>query len=393
MVKKANEQFKKELKEKRPELEPVQEYKGARIKMKFKCSKGHIFEATPTHILSRGDNCPYCSGRLPLKGFNTIGDLRPDLIKYFINPEDAFKYTLHSNKKVFLRCPDCGYQKELRIHVLTNYGFSCNKCSDNFSVPNKFCRNILSQLYRNNIIQDYDIEYTPNWVKEYKYSYDDMFIYNGRMFLAENHGIQHYEECHFWESLKEVQRRDKHKVKLAKENNIQLLVTDCRSSDFAFLQNNFVKTFNSLGIKLDIIDWNEVREKITENIIKEICELYEKRKPISLTQFSKEVKLCRETISKYLKQGTKLNWCDYEGIDISEIKRNLYERKILVYKDNKLIHIFSSKTLACEKMSQIYKEYFTLKSITRVLKKERKTYKGFIFRYIDEPLKSCNSET
>ncbi len=57
---KTNEQFIKELKDKNPNLEPIQEYKGTSIPMKVRCRLcGEVFEKTPSYML-RGYSCHKC---------------------------------------------------------------------------------------------------------------------------------------------------------------------------------------------------------------------------------------------------------------------------------------------------------------------------------------------
>ena len=61
-----------------------------------------------------------------------IAITHPDQVIYFPNPEDAYKYTAGSNKKVLFICPICGQTHEMRIKNFINNGFTC---------PNKNCQN------------------------------------------------------------------------------------------------------------------------------------------------------------------------------------------------------------------------------------------------------------
>ena len=59
-VKKSNEEFIKELKEKKIEYKPLEKYDGASKKILFQCNQcGNIWGAKPTNILS-GRGCPKC---------------------------------------------------------------------------------------------------------------------------------------------------------------------------------------------------------------------------------------------------------------------------------------------------------------------------------------------
>ena len=64
--------------------------------------------------------------------FTSIAITHPDKVPFFVNTEDAYKYTSQSAKKVLLICPICGQTHEMRIQDFINNGFTC---------PNKNCLN------------------------------------------------------------------------------------------------------------------------------------------------------------------------------------------------------------------------------------------------------------
>ena len=64
--------------------------------------------------------------------FTSIAITHPDKIPFFVNPEDAYKYTAQSHKKVLFICPICGQTHEMKIQGFINRGFTC---------PNKNCQN------------------------------------------------------------------------------------------------------------------------------------------------------------------------------------------------------------------------------------------------------------
>lgn len=136
-----------------------------------------------------GMGCPYCSGHQLLQGFNTFGDKYPHLIKYFKDLEQAFEFSYMSNKNVTLKCPYCGYEKEM---IISNFAqrqrFQCDLCDDGVSSGNKLIRNIL--YYKKDILDYYEYEYYPKWENK-KYKYDIYFIFKGKKFIGECQGIQH----------------------------------------------------------------------------------------------------------------------------------------------------------------------------------------------------------
>lgn len=86
--------------------------------------------------------------------FTSIAINHPDKVPFFVNTEDAYKYTSQSCKKVLLICPICGRTYEMRIDNFINNGFTC---------PNKNCQN--SYNYKHNEAMEGVMkgENHPNW--------------------------------------------------------------------------------------------------------------------------------------------------------------------------------------------------------------------------------------
>ncbi|MCR5812451.1 MAG: zinc-ribbon domain-containing protein [Lachnospiraceae bacterium] len=76
----------------------------------WKCEKGHEWPAT-IHSMSRirtTNGCPYCYGRLPIKGETDLATLRPELVAEWDwkkNRKDPSQYGVFANKKVLWICP------------------------------------------------------------------------------------------------------------------------------------------------------------------------------------------------------------------------------------------------------------------------------------------------
>ena len=60
-----------------PQLVPF----GSKMKLKWKCSKSHIFEATVSNRSKAGTKCPYCANVSVLPGFNDLATTNPELAK------------------------------------------------------------------------------------------------------------------------------------------------------------------------------------------------------------------------------------------------------------------------------------------------------------------------
>ena len=127
--------------------------------------------------------CNVCHGKKVLKGYNDIATTDPWMVKYFIEKEYAETLTSQSNKRIKMKCPDCGTEKQLKITTLAkNKNFSC-LCSDGVSMPEKIMRSILNQLCVN-----YETEYSPEWISPLRY---DFYIPSRNIIIEMDGGIGH----------------------------------------------------------------------------------------------------------------------------------------------------------------------------------------------------------
>ncbi|MBE5924897.1 MAG: hypothetical protein E7271_10630 [Lachnospiraceae bacterium] len=93
-------------------LTPDMFMSGANLKAWWKCSKGHEWQTNIYHRTSRGDGCPYCSGKRMLKGYNDfatycIANGRKNILDewdYDKNDKDPSSYSSRSPKKVWWKC-------------------------------------------------------------------------------------------------------------------------------------------------------------------------------------------------------------------------------------------------------------------------------------------------
>jgi ribosomal protein S27E len=261
-----------------------------------------------TNLIINNISCAQC---------NSISITHPHLIKYLINKKDALKYSRGSNKKVPMKCPECGHEKKINFNNLINSGFGCPSCSDHIPFTEKFLFNFLEQLKKNFQIQLTKI--TFKWCNSYRYD----FYINDINCIIETHGLQHYEEKRGnWGDLAEIQKNDKDKEELAKENNIEnYIILDCRYSELDWIKSSIMKSKlpQLLNFKENDIDWFKCYEYACSNLVKTICDLWNSEK--NIVRIVEKLKLCRSTIRKYLKQGAKLNWCNYDPIkEIHKIK-------------------------------------------------------------------------
>jgi len=237
---------------------------------------------------------------------NTIKNTHPNLIKYFINPNDTAIYSAGSNAKVPMRCPDCGYEKELRIGKLITRGFGCQKCSFGY-YPEKFLFNVFEQLLENNFKVQLN-KTTFKWCGSYKYD----FYINKINGICECHGKQHYVDAKgIWANSSDTQENDKLKEKLARDNGIvNYIVLNCRKSELKWIRNSIMTSIlpELLNFKESDIDWLKAHEFACKTRVKEVCDLWSKGFR-NVSELVTITKISRTAIRKYLKQGTELNWC------------------------------------------------------------------------------------
>lgn len=370
---KTHEEFVEEMKIANPNIEILGKYKSTHEHILCMCKlDGHKWYAMPSNLL-RGKGCPVCSGKSVKIGVNNVGYLRPDLIKYFQNKEDANIYSVCSAKYINCICPVCKTIKRMSIQELTKYGFSCCKCSDKISYPNKFFRAFIEQTNAKNI----QYEWQPTWAKPYKY--DTYFEINNEKFIVEIDGGFHINNTTF-STAQEIRERDKIKDILASKNNINIIRISAYKSNGEYLSNQINQSKLSSLFDLSKIDWDICEINAEKNILIEVCKLYDKSPTKDIKTIAFEFRLNRNTIVQYLKAGSKIGLCDYTPE--KSIERALERRKksVLVYKNDIKIGEYDSLEACAKKLTKIYGINFIASPISVSIKKNRK-YKGFTFKY------------
>ena len=103
---------------------------GSGQKAWWKCRKGHVWKAKIYHR-SNGSGCPYCSGRVAIKGENDLQTVNPIVAKEWnyeknngLTPADVMP---NSNKKVWWKC-EKGHEWQASI-ADRNVGRGCPYCA------------------------------------------------------------------------------------------------------------------------------------------------------------------------------------------------------------------------------------------------------------------------
>lgn len=301
----------------------LKEYTNNKKLMMVYCKKcKQTYQVSPATIFyGKYKGCPCCRGEIIKKGFNTLGDLRPDLIKYFEDKSDAYKFALHSNQKVNLICPDCGERKNMLVNDLVVRGFSCRICGDGVSFPNKILRAFLKVF--SSKVDNFEFEKSFGWSNNRQY--DGYFVKDGKEYIVEMQGGQHYKDA--WITKEETQNIDKEKKQLAQKYGINIIYINCYKSDFDYIKNNISDSILGQLFQITEEQWIEIGKLSSGSLVKKVAELYENG--LSQQQISKELGIYYQVVRKYLKRASKAGLCSYQVSVFSE------PQLIRVYDENK----------------------------------------------------------
>lgn len=342
---------------------PIGKYVNHCTDTDFQCDKGHIWSATPNRILA-GCGCPYCAGKKVLIGFNDLWTTHPEIAKLLKDPEDGYKYTYGSGKKVDFVCQDCGNIINSVISNVCWQGLCCPMCSDGVSYPNKLIRQLLKQL---------KIDFIPEYSSEWSQSkqYDCYFEHNGEKYVVEMDGSQHYAETTtFKMSLEEIKINDELKTMLAIQNGVNIIRINCIESNLEYIKKNIL--LSELGDIFDLsnVCWDVCDQNAQKSFVKEACDLYMSGVN-KIQDICKILQMHRVTIRRYLKMGTKFGWCNYSPDKTKSV--------VVCDIDHHVLYYFNGINECSKRMESIYNIPF-YRGYIRNSMNTNKPYKGFIFK-------------
>lgn len=95
----------------------------------WKCSHGHSWSASPANRMN-GTRCPYCTGKLPIKGLTDLATICPPLVNQWHETKNGNKqpedYLPNSHETIWWKC-DQGHIWQKKIYLRTN-GSKCPTC-------------------------------------------------------------------------------------------------------------------------------------------------------------------------------------------------------------------------------------------------------------------------
>lgn len=358
---------------------------------KYKCNicgykDGWIVESSL--IGKQKSGCAVCckASRIIIKDVNDVATTHPYLVKYFKNIEDAYNYSFGSSKRVWFKCPDCGFEKKLSISQISKDGFSCLKCSDGISYPNKFTFNLLEQLKIKFIP-----EYSPNWIGQKRY---DFYIPSMNLIIEMDGGLGHGKGKHNKNKLtvEELKTIDDYKDEQAKLHGIEVIRINCdydsMKNRFEHIKQNIISN-EKINKSLDLtkIDWNKCNNFALSDLIKIACEIKKNNPNLTTTEIGKIMGgYGRGTIRSWLKIGCEKGLCNYDTkIELNNKNNKMKEKK----NGNPIIcintkDVFHSITNCAERSLNVFGVKLTSSCIIDVCKGKQRNTKGFIFKYIKD---------
>jgi len=271
------------------------------------CDKGHEWKSF-VKDRNDGNNCPYCSGRKVLKGYNDLWTTHPEIAKLLKYPEQGYEISHGTNKKQIVICPEvnCKYEKKVYLFdLINNNGFSCPKCGDGFSYPNKFMFNLLDQLQLSFIP-----EYSPDWIKPKRY--DFYFEIDNKGYIVEMDGAFHNKDNTLsGMSVQQIKENDKFKDDIAQKNKIKIVRINCDISDLTYIKNNILKSELTEILNLEDINWLKCHEYACNSLVKVACDLWNSGLK-NTKEIADKLRCGRSAATRYLKRGVELGWCDYK---------------------------------------------------------------------------------
>lgn len=125
------------------DVRPSEMIAGTHRKVWWRCKLAHEWEASLDHVSKRGANCPFCSNKRILAGFNDL---------FTVNPKLALEWDYEKNegllpttvgagtaKKVWWRCGTCGHSWAAYIYSRNN-GVGCPKCAVARRIGNQYAK-------------------------------------------------------------------------------------------------------------------------------------------------------------------------------------------------------------------------------------------------------------
>ncbi len=331
-------------------------YLNARSKLKWMCSKGHVWKSTAENIKNRKTWCPECAGVhiLTIEEMQSIAKKRRGkcLSKKYKNTQTKLKW----------ECSE-GHQWYAIPNAIKK-GHWCPKC--HYFHAEELCRTTFEQIFKKNFIKC-----RPKWLISSSGYPMELDGYNKHHNLAfEYQGEQHFKLTRWNRNKNYLAKRikdDKIKINLCRKNKVNLLIISYKD-DLTNLPNILKHKLKLIGFKTKNIDFDQ---EINFN------KIYHHKYKISLMQNLAKIKQGQCLSKKYINNHSKLKWKCSKG--------HIWHSTPATIKDdhwcpncagNVLLTIEEMKEIAIEKGG----ECLSKKYINNYSKLKWKCSKGHIWR-------------
>ena len=201
---------------------------GSGMPVNWVCSKGHKWITSIYHRTQRGTNCPYCSNKKVLEGYNDLQSQRPNLMEewdFEANTIDPSTVAVKSNKPAAWICPK-GHHYTKAIYRRSS-GEGC-----------PICAKALRTSFPEQCFYFYTKKVFPDAINSYREIFEngmelDIYIPSIRT------GIEY--DGVFWHSGKNALSKEEKKYRMCKENNIRLF--RIKEGSFAGFTNTADRTW------------------------------------------------------------------------------------------------------------------------------------------------------
>lgn len=260
---------------------------------------GHIFEIPEYMLKKQQEPCPLCCSTVLVVGVNDIATLRPELVKFLVDKNDAYKYKANTSKLLDFACDVCGEKFQVSPPAFP-MSLPCG-CYSAESYPNRFIAELFRQLKIPFITELRKCHH--DWCENYRY--DLYFECNNEKYIVEMDGGFHRDD-----KIKEI---DAIKDNLAQQQGIEVIRIDCNYKNakerFKYIKGNIVNSKLSIILNFDNVDWMAINTKIlTVNNAKEVWRL----KKIGYThkEVANILNISMSEVTKHV----------YSGYEIGELK-------------------------------------------------------------------------
>lgn len=336
--------------------------------------------------------CGVCNGKKVKEGINDIPTTAPWMIDYFQGKYDeARKYTKSSNKRKHFVCPHCLKIKNNSIQIRQlqiKRSIGCS-CGDGVTYAEKVMKSCLEQLEL-----EYIQEYSPEWIKPKRY---DFYLPSKNVIIEMDGALGHGNGNKINKTTRqETQATDDYKDKMALKNNLKVIRVNCLKSDIDFIKDNIIQSRIFTVKELQKIDFRLCEETALSNRAKDVCDYYNRNKPISSTDIGTIFHIAHSTVLNYLNKGTKIGWCNYNGkenMKLAGVRSGQNTAKaITVFLNGEKLKEYSS----CVELERNSEKDFGVKLFgtcaIAVARGKRMLYKGYTFAYTEKLCRSDNEK-